>query len=74
MLSLCGETFPTLFLKSDTLAQPVEALEKTQPTWADGSSSSLLSEDSSVLFSGGAGAGALLKAGWEVPSFGGDRT
>lgn len=64
----------TLLPDSNRLAQPGEPLEQPQPTWADGRSSSLLSEDPSILFSGGAGPEALLLVGWEIPSFGGDKT
>lgn len=43
--------------------------EKERPTWLAGSSSSLLSEEPSVFFSGGAGARGLLLAALELPSF-----
>lgn len=43
--------------------------EKEGHTWVAGSSSSLLSEDPSAFFSGGAGAWALLFAVLELPSF-----
>lgn len=39
--------------------------------WPDGRSSSLLSEDSSVLFSGGARPDSLLLVDWEIPSWAG---
>lgn len=43
--------------------------EKEGPTWLAGSSSSLLSEDPSAFFSGGAGARGLLLAALELASF-----
>lgn len=64
----------TLLPDSNSLAQPGEPLEQPQPTWPDGRSSSLLPEDPSMLFSGGAGPEALFLAGWETASFGGDET
>lgn len=48
--------------------------DKVQPTWLGGSSSSLLSEDPSGFFSGGAGVTVLLLAVFEVMFFCRERT